>query len=178
MKFREWNDDPVHLKRDVVYWESVLLPRCREYVEHRNKFHKEKAKKRFAFTFTTNQNTQLEIQKQMCESAYKLFTQETTPVSRGEVYLEYTEAGRPHLHGWYETQDGGRVFAKVFRRCWQYWGEKDRMKMFPGGYHEEMKGERYKAYASSEGRLIISKKEGEEAKFMKETAERWWFINS
>lgn len=120
--------------------------------------HPVKKQKTFAFTFTTNSNTKLEIQKEMCHSAYKLFLQKTTPVEEGEVYLEYTEEGRPHLHGWYQTQDGGRIFAKVFRRCWPQWGEKDRQTRFAGGYHEEMKTNRYKGYASAEGRLVVSKK--------------------
>lgn len=132
-----------------------------------------KPPKTFAFTFTTNLDTKLEIQKEMCESAFKLFQQKTTPVQEGEVFLEYTEAGRPHLHGWYQTEDGGRIFAKTFRRCWKYWGEKDRMKKFAGGYHEEMKTNRYIGYASSEGRRVVYKKKGENVMCDQEVAFKW-----
>lgn len=130
-------------------------------------------KKTFAFTFTTNKDTKLEIQKDMCCSAWKLFQQKTIPVEEGEVYLEYTEQGRPHLHGWYVTEDGGRIFAKVFHRCWPSWGEKARQTKFAGGYHELMKTNRYIGYASSEARLVVSKKKDADAVYFGETADKW-----
>jgi len=98
----------------------------------------------------------------MVEAAHKLFRQQTVPILEGEAYLEYTEEGRLHIHAWYETDDGGRVFAKIFRRCWQYWGEKSGKTKFAGGYHEQMKTARYKGYSASEGRVICSKKENQE----------------
>lgn len=130
-------------------------------------------KKTFAFTFTTNLDTKLEVQKEMCYSAWKLFLQKTTPVEEGEVFLEYTEQGRPHLHGWYVTEDGGRIFAKTFRRCWSPWAEKARQTKFAGGFHELMKTNRYKGYASDEGRLIVSKKPNAPAEYHTATAEKW-----
>lgn len=142
---------------------------------HLREVHKPpKNKKTFAFTFTTNKDTKLEVQKEMCYSAWKLFQQKTTPVEEGEVYLEYTEQGRPHLHGWYVTEDGGRIFAKVFHRCWPSWGEKARQTKFAGGYHELMKTNRYKGYASSEARLILRKqKHAVDAEYFGETADKW-----
>jgi len=130
-------------------------------------------KKTFAFTFTTNLDTKLEVQKEMCSAAWKLFQQKTTPVSQGQVYLEYTEQGRPHLHGWYETEDGGRIFAKTFRRCWPPWGEKARQTRFAGGFHELMKTNRYIGYSSSEGRLVVSKQPNADVFYHVETAEKW-----
>lgn len=137
------------------------------------KSHWPKPKKTYAFTFTTNLDTKLEVQKEMCYSAYKLFLQKTTPVEEGEVYLEYTEEGRPHLHGWYVTEDGGRIFAKTFRRCWPTWGEKERKPRFAGGYHEEMKTNRYRGYASSEGRLVVVKKKNEDVRYEPTNADVW-----
>lgn len=135
-----------------IWFLETIIP---EWEKHRKECSKKQ--KEFAFTFTTNLNTELEVQKEMCDSVHKLFDQKTIPVEEGEAYLEYTEQGRPHIHGWYKTEDGGRIFAKVFRRCWSYWGEKDRQKKFAGGYHEEMKTNRYRGYASGEGRLICRK---------------------
>lgn len=142
------------------------------WYEHVKKCHWKK-KKKFAFTFTTNLNTKLEVQKEMCYSAWKLFQQNTTPVEEGEVYLEYTEEGRPHLHGWYVCRDGGRIFAKTFRRCWPSWGEKARQTRFAGGYHEEIKSERYQGYASEEGRLILKKEKDKDLIYAEETASKW-----
>lgn len=135
---------------------EMMMKAVEKQLIHEKKEHYKKHKT-YAFTFTTNQNTKEEIQKEMCESAWRLLNQKTTPVVEGQVYLEYTEEGRPHLHGWYKTESGGRIFAKTFKRCWQFWGEKNRMTKFPGGYHEEMKTDRYLEYASSEGRLVVRK---------------------
>ena len=132
-----------------------------------------KKRKTYAFTFTTNLDTKLEVQKEMCYSAWKLFQQKTTPVEEGEIYLEYTKEGRPHLHGWYVTEDGGRIFAKTFRRCWPTWGEKERQTKFAGGYHELMKTNRYIGYASDEDRLIISKRKDADVEYHVATAEKW-----
>jgi len=170
-----------------VAWEQeqLRLERCEECDRLRSKLHwpdierhlreahGPKKSKTYAFTFTTNLDTKLEVQQEMCGSAWKLFQQRTTPVEEGEVYLEYTEEGRPHLHGWYVTQDGGRIFAKTFRRCWRYWGEKARQTKFAGGYHELMKTQRYKGYSSTEERLVVMKKKDADAVYYAETADKW-----
>lgn len=161
---------------DDVEWKRLLgkgnWPEIEAYL--RQEHPAPKKRKTFAFTFTTNKDTQLEVQKEMCYSAWKLFQQKTTPVEEGEVYLEYTEQKRPHLHGWYVTEDGGRIFAKVFHRCWPSWGEKARQTKFAGGYHELMKTNRYKGYASSEARLILRKqKDAVDAEYFGETADKW-----
>lgn len=182
-EFREWNDNDMkqieaaklHGEMWTAHIGAVVIPRCREFTEHCKRYHTEKPRKTFAFTFTTNLNTQLEVQKEMCFAAYKLFLQNTTPVEEGEVFLEYTEEGRPHLHGWYVTVDGGRIFAKTFRRCWSYWGEKDRQKRFAGGFHEEMKTNRYKGYASAEGRKVVSKEKGADVFYHGAQADKYHF---
>jgi len=119
--------------------------------------HYPKVKKRYAFTFTTNGNDVMKEQSSLCYAVDKLFYQQTVPIQEGEAWLEYTETGRPHIHGWYSTVDGGRVFAKTFARCWHLWKERRGMKEFPGGYHSEMKTDRYLGYASAEGRRYAKK---------------------
>lgn len=119
-----------------------------------------KKRKTYAFTFTTNLSKE-QIEADMMDACYRLYKQTTIPVRQGEAYLEYTEAGRPHIHGWYETEDGGRIFSKQFKRVWPTWGETRGQTKFAGGYHEEMKTNRYKGYAAGEDRVIIIKKIGE-----------------
>ena len=143
------------------HMKETVIPKCEEMMKHCRQWHQKKDAKQFAFTFTTNL-TKEQIQQDMVEAAHKLFRQQTVPIREGEAYLEYTEEGRPHIHGWYETEDGGRVFAKIFRRCWPYWGEKSGKTKFAGGYHEMMKTSRYKGYSASEGRVICIKKENDE----------------
>lgn len=167
-EFRQWNEDDLkeceRAKLRGMNWTAhigdVVIPRMREYHEHCKRYHDNRNSKQYAFTFTTNKSKE-EIQTTMIESCYKLYKQQTCPILEGEAYLEYTEEGRPHIHGWYETVDGGRVFAKVFARCWPAWKEKRGQTKFAGGYHEQMKTNRYKGYASAEGRVIVRKNKTE-----------------
>lgn len=139
-------------------WTGELVKETEKVFIHCKQKHREKPKHKYAFTFTTGEDTKLQIQKEMCEAAYKLFTQKSKEILRGEVYLEYTENNRPHLHGWYETEDGGRVYSKTFKRVWPTWGEgKSNRADFIGGYHKEMASDQYKSYASDEGRRLIFK---------------------
>lgn len=131
-----------------------------DWTRHRCECHGHKTNKKYkiyAYTLTTNGNDVAEEEQKLCEAVEKLFRQKSVPIQQGEAYLEYTEQGRPHIHGWYETEDGGRIFAKIFKRCWSLWGETRGHTRFAGGYHEEMKTNRYKNYASAEGRVIITK---------------------
>lgn len=154
-------------------WTGDLVRESAKILEHCKKHHKDKPKRKYAFTFTTGEDTKLEIQKEMCEAAYKLYTQKSKEIARGEVYLEYTENNRPHLHGWYETEDGGRVYSKIFKRIWPTWGEgKSNRADFIGGYHKEMASEQYKKYASDEGRRLIFK-EGTELDYDGKIAITW-----
>lgn len=146
----------------IDFFSLSCLSRLREWERweaHVKRVHHEK-RRTYAFTFTTNLGRD-EIQQEMIDSCHKLYRQQTVPIEEGEAYLEYTKEGRPHIHGWYETKDGGRVFAKVFQRCWKYWKEERGKTKFAGGYHEEMKLNRYKGYSSAEGRVICLKKKGE-----------------
>lgn len=137
---------------------SKMVERAQLHMLHMKLAHKPARK--YAFTLTTNLSKE-EIETEMIDSCHKLYRQQTVPIEEGEAYLEYTKEGRPHIHGWYEARDGGRVFAKVFQRCWKYWKEERGKTKFAGGMHEEMKSDRYKAYSSAEGRVICSKKKGE-----------------
>lgn len=131
------------------------------WLAHDKLKHIQKPRHRYAFTFTTNGNNVMSEQGDLCYAAHKLFHQNSCPIREGGAWLEYTESGRPHIHGWYETEDGGRVFSKVFQRSWHLWKEKRGLKEFPGGYHAEIKSDRYLGYASAEGRQYISKKANE-----------------
>lgn len=145
---------------DKVISTSRMIEEAKAIMEHVKSDHREVKRKQYAFTFTTNLSKE-EIEKEMIHSCHKLYLQKSCPISEGEAYLEYTEEGRPHIHGWYETEDGGRVFAKIFARCWPYWKEKRGVTKFAGGYHEVMKSQRYKGYSSGEERVICVKKKGE-----------------
>lgn len=156
-----WLDISEHEYDMTRYFVQHLRSEYKDWKKEHEEESKRKPRKQFAFTLTTNKTAE-EIQQDMCYSCHKLYLQQTVPIRQGEAYLEYTKEGRPHIHGWYETEDGGRVFAKVFQRAWKYWKEQRGQKAFAGGFHELMKSNRYKGYASAEGRVIIIKKINEE----------------
>lgn len=131
------------------------------YDEWCNETQTAKHRKVYAFSLTTPDS---DASAAICEAAIKLFEQKSVPISEGECYLEYGSTGYlPHVHGWYETEHGGRVFTKVFKRVWPLWGEDRRHHTkFRGGYHELVKNpQAYNLYASAEQRLIVRKRKSE-----------------
>jgi len=71
----------------------------------------------------------------------KIFAQKTCPVKKYAWYLEQTENGTPHIHFIYETESGGRIHQKVFKRYWE-WDESAKCgKGHKGGYHSPVKSE-------------------------------------
>ena len=122
-----------------------------------------KKSQKYAFTFTTNAHCDdwIAAEQDMIKACHKLYSQTSCTIVQGDCYLEYTSDGRPHVHGWYQTESGGRVYAKVFERIWKIWDEsKKQGKGFQGGFHEKVKSLQYEKYASAEERKICSKLNG------------------
>lgn len=110
----------------------------------------------FAFTLTKSPKDNLSV-GDMLKAVRKIMSQKSCPVSKYAWY--YEDKGRdsndepvhPHIHGMYETEAGGRIERKHFKRAWSIWGEGDpTLRMgagFRGGYHREVRSdERYEMY--------------------------------
>jgi len=113
----------------------------------------------YAFTLTTGCDLSevKEEEERMIFAVNKILQQQTCPVLEGDAYLEYTEAGRPHIHGWYRCDMGHRIYQKIFKRYWPEWNEGNKQgEGIKGGYHKEMKTNKYKDYAAAEGRKVCS----------------------
>lgn len=83
-----------------------------------------------------------ETEEDMINAICKIMEQKTCPVEKYVWYLEYTDAGLPHIHFIYRTATGGRIHAKVFKRYWKQWNEKVPLgKGFRGGYHRHVQSE-------------------------------------
>ena len=106
----------------------------------------------FAGTLTMGTTTP-ENEETMVTAIKKIMSQQTCPVKKYKWYVEYTERGLPHVHFVYETEQGGRIHAKIFMRYWKLWDEKERHgKGFQGGYHKEVLSETaYEEYISKDG---------------------------
>lgn len=156
-----YTEHSVHLYNDeyhaYVDYAKDLRVRWRTYANSREEeTRQEAARKVWAFSLTTPDR---DAAPDLWEATVKLFEQRSVPIAVGEAHLEYGASGLPHVHGWYETDHGGRVFAKVFKRCWPLWGEDKRHHTaFRGGFHEKAKDPAaYRLYASAEQRLIVRK---------------------
>lgn len=147
---------------DMAYMRPLGVMKHKYMVENMTKYlkwleAKYGQKTEYAFTITSacDLTAVKEEEDKMIFAATKILEQQTCPVIEGEAYLEYTDAGRPHIHGWYRCDKGHRIYQKIFKRYWPEWSEADKQgKGNKGGYHKEMKTNKYKDYASAEGRLV------------------------
>lgn len=116
-------------------------------------------KREYAFTLTSNQTDPEKfatVEEEMIIAVGKILTQQTCPVLEAEAYLEYCKDGKPHIHGWYRCDKGHRIYQKIFKRYWPLWNEDKKAGSGSiGGYHKEMQSNKYKDYASAEGRKIF-----------------------
>lgn len=80
-------------------------------------------------------------EEDMVSAIQKIFVQKTCPVQKYAWYLEETDNGTPHIHFIYETDTGGRIHQKVFKRYWE-WDESVKCgKGHKGGYHRPVQSE-------------------------------------
>lgn len=113
-----------------------------------------KPKGLFAGTLTMSTSDDY-TQDDMLKAIRKIFSQQTVVVKRYAWYLEYTDAGTPHIHFIYETDEGGRIHAKIFKRYWKIWDEHQPIgKGHRGGYHKPVASETaYKEYIEKDGSI-------------------------
>lgn len=110
----------------------------------------------FAFTLTMSPTWGITT-ADMIKAAQKLMAQKSCPVVKFSWYLEYGKPDtleHPHIHGMYETESGGRIEQKHFKRLWTAkWDEKTKLGQgFVGGYHRPIKDdESYQKYIKKQG---------------------------
>ena len=105
----------------------------------------------YVFTLTTNNDEH--TKDNLLGAASKLFENGVThlnePIIKGAYCLEYTEAGRPHIHGIYTTGTPRRLTNRSFQRAWKLWAPAKNQTAggFKGGYHERSTNpQKYKDY--------------------------------
>lgn len=118
----------------------------------------------FAFTITKSDKDPYSV-GDMLTAVRKVMGQKSCPVIKYAWY--YEEKGRdqngdpihPHIHGLYETDTGGRIEAKHFKRAWPIWDERKPIGAgFRGGYHRPVKSdEGYAQYIKKDGGMSESK---------------------
>jgi len=107
----------------------------------------------FAFTLTKSRSDVLSV-NDMIAAAKKILNQKSNPTKRFAWYLEFKEDDtHPHIHGMYETESGGRIESKHFKRAWPIWDPTQKMGAgFRGGYHRPVRhDEAYDNYIAKDG---------------------------
>lgn len=113
----------------------------------------------YAFTLTFSP-TDGYSEVDLLNAVEKVMNQKSCPVKKYAWYLEYKEEGRhPHIHGIYETESGGRIEAKHFKRAWPIWDEKQRLGQgHRGGYHSPViSDDSYLTYIAKDSGIHKSK---------------------
>lgn len=147
-------EECIRIDRDgvaLVNDERKLLANFKKLWDHIDTFHKRISKThkgngafqgQFAFTLTFSPNDNL-TKEDLLVAVRKLMGQKSCPVKTYAWYLEYGDMENqthPHIHGMYETETGGRIEAKHFKRAWKIWDEKQRLGQgFRGGYHRPVR---------------------------------------
>lgn len=145
------HQDQCPLQRYIPPFPELMQPRLKH---EGNGTHKGA----FAFTLTKSPKDSVTV-GEMIAAVKKLMTQQSCRVKKYAWYLEYKgtdDAGlpnHPHIHGMYETETGGRIEAKHFKRAWPLWDEKVRLGQgFRGGFHAPVKDEtQYSEYIKKDG---------------------------
>jgi len=117
----------------------------------------------FAFTLTKSPNDPLSV-GDMLTAVRKVMAQKSCPVIKYAWY--YEEKGRdengdaihPHIHGMYETESGGKIEKKHWKRAWSIWEpDKAQGAGFRGGYHRPVRAdEAYANYIKKDGGMSES----------------------
>lgn len=120
-----------------------------------------KLKGPFAFTLTASPSDGL-TKEDMIEAVKKIMSQQSCKVTKYAWYLEYGKPEtqeHPHIHGIYETESGGVIEKKHWKRAWKIWDPKQKLGAgFRGGYHRPVRSnENYNDYIAKDG--------GENARF-------------
>lgn len=118
----------------------------------------------YAFTLTKSPNDDL-TEEDMIKAVKKLMKQKSCPVEKYAWYLEYGDPetkSHPHIHGIYETNTGGRIETKHFKRAWPIWDPSTTLGAgFRGGYHRPVKSEEcYNDYIKDYGRNTVGENFG------------------
>lgn len=151
-QYQDKMDQPVMVrystfKKLMAEWKK----RCVSMPKQPRKVGNGKHKGQFVGTLTMTP-TDPYNEEDMIKAIKGIMSQKTCPVKRYSWYLEYTKQELPHLHFIYETETGGKILPKVFRRYWKIWDEDDpKGNGFRGGYHAPAANtEKYLEYISKD----------------------------
>ena len=113
-----------------------------------------------AFAFTLNKSPKdPQSVGDMLAAVKKIMGQKSCKVKKYAWYYEdkgqdeWGAPEHPHIHGMYETETGGKIETKHWKRAWPLWDPAIAMGSgFKGGYHRQIRSdEKYSNYIKKDG---------------------------
>lgn len=157
-QLRTWADGGANGSAKSIH--LCYMKHCRDYhgyVDIKSHEGNGKPSGAFAFTLTASPNDGLS-EDDMITAVRKVMSQKSNPVKKYAWYLEYKNPElktHPHIHGMYETETGGVIEKKHWKRAWKIWDPTQRLGAgFRGGYHRPVSyDEKYANYIAKQNIL-------------------------
>lgn len=90
----------------------------------------------FTFTYGEHFADPEEAKRVMAQAIDRLTRYYKDEIIEFHAVGEYTQAGRPHIHGWYHLENGLKITDKNFKRAYPPWNPKKKLgRGFEGGHH-------------------------------------------
>lgn len=90
----------------------------------------------FTFTYGEHFDDPEEAKRVMSQAIDRLTRYYKDEIIEFHAVGEYTQAGRPHIHGWYHLENGLKITDKNFKRAYPPWNPKRKLgRGFEGGHH-------------------------------------------
>lgn len=139
---------PEYMERAYAeYRKHTMSRQCAKYSKSTTHVGNGKYKGPWAFTVTKSPKDPYSV-GDMLIAVRKVMSQKSCPVVKYVWYYEdkgkdeFGDPIHPHIHGIYETDTGGRVERKHWKRAWSIWDESKPMGSgFRGGYHRPIRSE-------------------------------------
>jgi len=148
----EWNADSQRItnsndRNKPQQWKEHIARMLKHLEEHHGRpkeRHEGNGRPNGAFAFTlTFSPDDGKTEADLVDAVRKVMKQRSCPVKRYAWYLEYgnlAEKRHPHIHGLYETETGGVIEKKYWKRAWDIWDPSQPLgKGFRGGYHRPVR---------------------------------------
>lgn len=150
----DWDDVEIWEQKRDKAWDRLVTSqaehnaraerRQKELAHQRNKEKLHKGAWTFTLTYSPLKHgwDKPEAQAVMSEAIKRLRHYYRNEIEEFEAVGEWTQAGLPHIHGYYRLNGGKRITTKNFKRAYPIWNPDHRIgKGHEGGYHEPAKSD-------------------------------------
>lgn len=126
---------------EMLYQQIDRENRQQMVSEARDKLSRELGPREFTLTFSPAWYADNELAKDAMRVAIDRLTRYYKhDIIEFHAIGEYTEAGRPHVHCYYELDGGNKITDKNFKRAWTHWNPRKKLGSgHEGGHHANVR---------------------------------------